>query len=194
MHDIEPHFKWRDRYVASEDERSPFFGRQYNEFQFHQKVYNYYIHPQWDEFGSATLYSKILYCDYDDGYAILEFIGEWNDCLSNDVMFLKQNVINSLIDQRINKIILICDNLMNFHGDDDCYYEEWFGDIGDEGGWICMLDTREHVEDEIRATFIDKYVNLGASFNNINWRSITPKTLFDTVCDRIGTMIRMLPN
>lgn len=194
MHDIEPHFKWRDRYVASEDERSPFFGRQYNEFQFHQKVYNYYIHPQWDEFGSATLYSKILYCDYDDGYAILEFIGEWNDCLSNDVMFLKQNVINSLIDQRINKFILICDNLMNFHGDDDCYYEEWFGDIGEEGGWICMLDTREHVEDEIRATFIDQYVNLGASFNNINWRSVTPKALFDTVCDRIGTMIRMLPN
>ncbi|MBT8218637.1 MAG: hypothetical protein KJP00_02350 [Bacteroidia bacterium] len=194
MHDIEPYFKWRDRYVASEDERSPFYGREYNEFQFHQKVYNYYIHPQWDEFGSATLYSKILYCDYDEGYAILEFIGEWNDCLSNDVMILKQNVINRLIDQSINKFILLCDNLMNFHGDDDCYYEERFGDIGDEGGGSCMLDTREHVEEEIRATFIDQYVNLGESFNNIHWRSITPITLFDTVCDRIGSMIRMLPN
>lgn len=194
MHDIEPHFKWRDTYIASDDERSPFYGREYNEFQFHQKIYNYYIHPQWDEFGSPTLYSKILYCDYDEGYAILEFMGEWNDCLSNDIMFLKQNVIDTLVDQGINKFILICDNLMNFHGDDDCYYEEWFGEIGDEGGWICMLDTRDHVEDEVRSTFIDQYVNLGDSFNNIHWRLVTPKALFETVCDRIGAMIRMLPN
>jgi len=193
MHDLEPHFKWRDRYIASEDARSPYYGRQYNEFQFTQKVYNYYIHPQWDEHGSQTLYSKILYCDYSEGYAIIEFIGEWNDCISNDIMILKENIINKLIDQGINKYILICDNLMNFHGDDDCYYEEWMGDIGDQAGWICMLDTREHIEEEIRDTSIDHYVNLGPSLNGINWRGLTPKGLFQTVLDRMGMMTKALP-
>ena len=74
-----------DHYVASDDLKSPFFNRVYNEFAYHLKVYDHYIHPQWDEFGSQTLYTKILFTDYDEGYAILEFIGEWNDCLFNDI-------------------------------------------------------------------------------------------------------------
>ena len=193
MHDIEPHFKWRDNYIASEDTKSPFFGRHYNEFQFTQKVYNYFIHPQWDEFGSNTLYSKILFCDYQEGFVVIEFIGEWNDCISNDVMILKQNVINQLVDEGVNKFILICDNLMNFHGDDDCYYEEWFSDIGDVGGWICMLDTREHIENEIRDSSIDLYIILGTPFNSINWRSTTPKWLYQTVQERMGSMTKSLP-
>ena len=194
MHDIEPHFKWRDRYVASEDQRSPFFGREYSEFHFHQKVYNYYIHPQWDDFGSSTLYGKILYCDYEERYAILEFIGEWNDCLYNDVMTLKQSVINHLLDEGIDKFILLCDNLMNFHGDDDCYYEEWFLDVSDTGGWICMLDLRDHVETEMKSTLIDSYVNFGMNFNSIPWRSISPKVLFDAVKERLGSTVKLLPN
>ena len=76
MHDIEPYYRWRSHYVASEDPRSPFHGRVYSEFQFTEKIYNYYIHPQWDGFGSATLYLKILYVDYDEGYAMIELIGE----------------------------------------------------------------------------------------------------------------------
>ncbi|MEJ7675142.1 MAG: hypothetical protein WKF59_21170 [Chitinophagaceae bacterium] len=41
-----------------------FYGREYSEFDFSQTVYNYYIHPQWDEFGSSTLYIKVLMADY----------------------------------------------------------------------------------------------------------------------------------
>ena len=81
MHNIEPYFNWRDEYVSEEDDRSPFYGREYNEFQYTTKIYNYFIHPQWDDFGSPTLYTKILHADYDQGFAILEFIGEWNDCI-----------------------------------------------------------------------------------------------------------------
>ena len=33
---------------------------------------------------------EITFVDYDDGYAIMEFIGEWNDCITNDIMFLKE--------------------------------------------------------------------------------------------------------
>ena len=49
MQDIEPYYNWRHLYVAEEDESSPFFGRTYSEFEYSMTLYNYYIHPQWDE-------------------------------------------------------------------------------------------------------------------------------------------------
>ena len=128
MHTIEPYYKWRDRYVASEDKYSPFFGREYSEFTFSNKIYNYYIHPQWDEFGSSTLYAKILFVDYDEQYAIIELIGEWNDCINNDIMFLKREIVDQLQKRGIHTFIICCDNVLNFHASDDSYYEEWFED------------------------------------------------------------------
>ena len=87
MQDIEPFFNWRELYIASEDERSPFYEREYSEFVYTNTIYNFYIHPQWDEFGSNTLYMKVLFADYEQHFAVIEFIGEWNDCLHNDIMF-----------------------------------------------------------------------------------------------------------
>ncbi|MCG8328887.1 MAG: hypothetical protein MI974_14440 [Chitinophagales bacterium] len=181
MHDIEPYYRWREHYVAAEDEHSPFYGRIYDEFRFSNKVYNYYIHPQWDEFGSATLYLKVLYADYYDGYAIIELIGEWNDCLSNDIMFLKRDLIDEMIRQGIHKYILICENVLNFHGSDDCYYEEWYEDVNEEGGWICLLNTLNHVNDEMRDTQLQQYISFGEPFNEVNWRPHKPKVIFKAI-------------
>lgn len=178
MHDIEPHYQWRDKYIASEDARSPFYERQYNEFQFTQKIYNYYIHPQWDAFGSPTLYAKILYTDYDEGYTIIELLGEWNDALQNDIMFFKRNVIDQLAGFGVNKFLVICDNVLNFHGSDDCYYEEWYEEARDEDGWICFANLLDHVEDEMRITNIHHFVNLGGLFNQLSWRTQKPQNLF----------------
>lgn len=97
MHTIEPYYNWRHLYTAEEDEQSPFFGHVYSEFEFSNTVYNYYIHPQWDEIGSRTLYLKIIFVDYDVNYAIIEMIGEWNDAIENDIQTLKRNVIDLLI-------------------------------------------------------------------------------------------------
>ena len=181
MHTIEPHYQWRDHYIASEDERSPFYGRVYDEFRFTQKIYNYFIHPQWDAFGSATLYMKIIFVDYEDGFAIIELIGEWNDCLTNDVMFLKREIADQLMLHGINKFILIAENVLNFHGSDDCYYEEWYDDIKDEGGWICFINILDHVEEEMRDTNLHFYVNFGEIFNDINWRPHKPKMVFKAI-------------
>lgn len=178
MHDIEPFYQWRDQYVASEDQLSPFYGREYSEFYFANKVYNYFIHPQWDEFGSATLYLKVLFADYDEGFTIIELIGEWNDCLYNDVMYLKREVIDHMMSNGIYRFLFICENVLNFHGSDDCYYEEWYDDIKDEGGWICFLNTLEHVEEEMISTRLQYFVNLGDRFCEINWRPHTPQSLF----------------
>ena len=129
MHDIEPFYKWRDDYNSAEDDLSPFYGKEYSEFEFSETIYNFYIHPQWDFFGSPTLYLKIIFADYDKNFAIIEFIGEWNDCITNDIMFLKREIMELLVAQGINKFILLGENILNFHCSDDCYYEEWFQEI-----------------------------------------------------------------
>ena len=178
MHDIEPFYHWRDLYIASEDERSPFYGRVYDEFTYTQAIYNYYIHPQWDVFGSPTLYTKVLYADYDEGFAVLEMLGEWNDCLQNDIMYLKRDVADWMIKSGIYKFILICENVLNFHGSDDCYYEEWNEDIRDNDGWVCLLNLWKHVEEEMLETQLQHFIHFGKYLNQINWRVQEPDQLF----------------
>lgn len=179
MHDIEPYYNWRNLYIASEDEFSPFFGREYSEFEFTSKVYNYLIHPQWDYIGSETLYIKILFVDYDAGYSIIEMIGEWNDCLYNDIMFLYRNVIELMIERNINKFILIGENVLNFHFSDTDYYQEWFESV--EDGWIAALNFQSHVIREFELGQIDYYLAIGGKLDNIPWRTMLPQKLFLTI-------------
>lgn len=176
MHLIEPHYNWRNYYIAEDDPNSPFYGREYSEFMFTERIYDHYIHPQWDNIGSTTLFLKILYCNYEDGFAIIEFIGEWNDCLYNDIMTLKRDIIDELIHLGINKFILIVENVLNFHSSDDCYYEEWFDDLEDDG-WIALINPREHVLTEFIDTNIDQYFVLGGKLNVVNWRTYQPMQL-----------------
>ncbi len=179
MQNIEPFYSWRDLYTASEDERSPFYGAVYSEFEFTNTVYNYFIHPQWDEFGSNTLYVKILFADYDRHFAVLEFIGEWNDALYNDIMFLKREVIEELEREGINKFILIGENVLNFHGSDESYYEEWFQDI--EDGWIAATNFRNHVMNEMQRFNLDSFLVTGGELDDMNWRMANPLDLFAKV-------------
>jgi hypothetical protein len=176
MHDLEPYYSWQHLYIASEDERSPFFGREYSEFEFSNTVYNYFIHPQWDEFGSGTLYLKILSADYEKGFCIIELIGEWNDCLYNDIMYLKRNVIEFLVEEGITKFILIGENVLNFFYSEDSYYQEWFDEI--EDGWIVCINFREHVIKEFEQGNLDYYMAMGGEFNSIPWRTADPVKLF----------------
>jgi len=192
MHDIEPFYGWREKYIASEDERSFFYGSASNEFTFTNKVYNYLIHPQWDSFGTDTLYLKILFVDYDEHFAIIEFIGEWNDCINNDVMFLKRKIIDQLIQNDIYKFILCFDNVLNFHSSDESYYEEWFDDIKEDNGYVCCLNLLEHVNVEMAKHNIHYYLNFGDNFDNINWRKIKPKNLVIQVESILNSQIKSL--
>jgi len=176
MHDLEPYYNWRDHYIASKDKRSPFYRRQYNEFEFTDQIYNYLIHPQWDNFGSSTLFLKILYTDYDEGYTIIELIGEWNDAIHNDIMMLKRDIIEHLIGEGIDKFILIGENVLNFHYSDDCYYEEWFDEV--EDGYIALINFREHVLQEFREINLDHYFVLGGELEEISWRTYNPSQLY----------------
>ena len=181
MHEIEPYFSWRDEYIASNDKLSPFYGRQYSEFHYTQRIYNYYIHPQWDFFGSSTLYCKILYADYKDQFVVIEFIGEWNDAVHNDIMELKRGVIDPLIKKGITKFILIGENVLNFHASDELYYEEWYDDVKDEGGWIVPVNFREHVLHEMKKAKLHHYLNINEAYNNLLWRKFKPAHMLDLV-------------
>jgi len=179
MHEIEPFYEWCDFYVASEDRYSPFYGREYSEFELTNAIYNYLIHPQWDHFGSATLYLKLLMVNDEKQYAIIELIGEWNDTLYNDIMYLYQEVIEPLFDRGIIYYILIGENVLNFHADTSDYYEEWSDNLGD--GWIVCLNFRKHLIDEFTNASIDFYMAMGGKFNELNWRAYSPDELFNKV-------------
>lgn len=181
MHDLEPYYNWRGYYVASEDPYSPFYEREYSEFEFTSKIYDHYIHPQWDQFGSQTLFLKVLYCHYEQGFAIIELIGEWNDLLYNDIMFLKREVIELMMEQGVSKFILIGENVLNFHFSDDSYYEEWFEEVNDVDGWIALMNLRDHVAEDISAANIDSYFVLGGKLNDMRWRTMNPDQLFESV-------------
>lgn len=185
MHSIEPHYSWRSHYRVEEDVNSPFYGKEYSEFEFTESLYDHLIHPQWDNIGSPSLFIKIIYADYREGYSIIELLGEWNDCLHNDIMFLKRDIADHLMGQGINKFILIGENVLNFHYSDDCYYEEWFEDVVEANGWIALLNFNEFVLREFSEIDIDSYFVLGGKLNELNWRTKKPKVLFKKIRDLV---------
>ncbi|HPQ08041.1 MAG TPA: hypothetical protein PK995_02315 [Bacteroidia bacterium] len=184
MHNIEPFYNWRHLYKAEEDSNSPFFGRTYSQFEYTNTIYNFYIHPQWDYIGSETLYIKILFSDYSKNFAIIELLGEWNDTLHNDIMFLKREVIDELIFHGIKYFILIGENVFNFHSSDDSYYQEWKEDI--EDGWIVLVNFRQHVLDEMKNERLFYYLFWSEILNNVQWRKTSPHILFKLINEYIS--------
>ncbi len=183
MHNIEPFHRWLSEYDVSSDTRSPFFGKEYNYDLYTNTIYGYYIDPGWDFIGSETLYIKILYADYQRGFVIIEMIGEWNDALHNDIMHLKRNIVDHLQKISIKQFILIGENVMNFHGSDDCYYEEWFEDV--EDGWIALVGFRDFVLNEMTEYNIDSYLNYGGNLQIDNWRTMKPQVFHKLVDELI---------
>lgn len=179
MHNLEPYYQWRDDYIAAEDERSPFYETEYSEFYYDKQLYNYLIHPQWDSFGSNTLYIKVLFVDYDRQYCIIELIGEWNDAITNDIMILKREILELVMDEGIDKFILVGENVLNFHASDDSYYEEWFQEV--EDGWIAGINFSDHVVHEFRTNSIDYYINFGGELDVLNWRTLKPLQFYKKV-------------
>lgn len=175
MHDIEPFYNWRHLYVSEEDKRSPFYGRIYSEFEFTQTVYNYYIHPQWDDFGSRTLYLKVLLADYEEKYAIIELIGEWNDAIENDIMELKREVLEKFMEEGIYKFILIGENVLNFHSDGQDYYQELAEEVSEKNGWVVCLNMPGPTQHDFRKSRLERYIEL---IELDNWRTYKPFHLF----------------
>ena len=178
MQDIEPFYNWRHLYTAEEDRLSPFYGRTYNEFEYSQTLYNYFIHPQWDDFGSKTLYMKILYTDYDLNFAIIELMGEWNDAIENDNMTIRRDITDHLYKAGITKFILIAENVLNFHSSDDSYYEEWNEQLEDDHGWVVVINMPEQSKYDFKRARLTNYVEL---LELPQWRTLKPDVIFQVI-------------
>jgi hypothetical protein len=96
-------------------------------------------------------------------------------------MILKRDIIDPMLKEGIVRFILIGENILNFHASDDCYYEEWFDDIKDEGGWIALINFRKQVIDEMRSNNIFFYLSTGEKLNSLLWRKLKPRDLHFTV-------------
>lgn len=180
MQDIEPYYNWRHLYTAEEDKLSPFYRRKYSEFEFSNTIYNFYIHPQWDDFGSRTLYMKVLFADYEMNYVIIELLGEWNDAIENDIMTLRRNITDIMLAQGISKFILIAENVLNFHSSDDSYYEDWYEEVEEKGGWIVIIDLPAQSQYDFRQARLTNYVNL---LDFPQWRTLKPEMVFQQMDD-----------
>ena len=183
MHQIEPYYRWLKYYDPELDERSPFYGKEYNYDLYSETIYGYYIDPGWDFMGSETLYIKIIFIDYQQRIAIIELIGEWNDAINNDIMHFKRNVLEHMMMEGIHQFILIGENVMNFHGSDDEYYSEWFEEV--EEGWIVGVNFRDFVVDEMQQYNVDMYINFGGQLNMMNWRTLTPYKFYQAISQLI---------
>lgn len=183
MHDIEPYYNWLKYYDPATDELSPFHGKEYNLDIYSETVYGYYIDPSWDSIGSETLYIKILYTDYTIGFTVIEFIGEWNDAINNDIMTLKRNILEIMLKEGVSKYILIGENILNFHGSDDCYYEEWFDEV--EDGWLAAVSFPDFVQDEFKKYHLDSFINMGGTLQIDNWRTLHPLSFYELVSSLI---------
>ena len=112
-------------------------------------------------------------------FTVIEFLGEWNDAINNDIMHLKRNVLDVMVGEGINKFILIGENVLNFHGSDDSYYEEWFDDV--EDGWIAAVSFPDFVRDEMMKYKLDMYVNMGGTLEIPQWRTLRPEVFYELV-------------
>ena len=178
MQNIEPYYNWRHLYTAEEDEKSPFYGRVYSEFEYNQTLYNYYIHPQWDYFGSKTLYLKLLFIDYDLQFAVIELLGEWNDAIENDIMTLRRNITDELQSRGIIYFVLIAENVFNFHSSDDSYYEDWYEELSDERGWVAILNMPEQSKYDFTKARLSNYVEL---LELLQWRTMKPELIYNFI-------------
>ncbi|MEM0996929.1 MAG: hypothetical protein AAGN35_07615 [Bacteroidota bacterium] len=187
MHNVEPHYGWLKYYDNETDLYSPFQTVEHSEFHYDRQVYQYLAHPQWDTIESESLLVKILYANYEHGYAILELFGVWNDLLENDYRLLTENCLSFLIDAGINRFVFIMENILNVYVDSEDYYDAFQDEM--EEGWICMLRAREHVKREFTAFDLDQYFFWADDLDDLFWRKLKPWQLFDLVDARMRKLL-----
>jgi hypothetical protein len=188
MHDLEPYSRWLYLYDQTEDRLSPFYNRESPESGYHL-LYDHLIHPDWDTIGSETLYVKVLYVNNSMGFAVMELMGEWNDVIGNDIMWLKRKLIDRMLARGIQKFILLGENVLNYHGDEDAYYEEWSEDSPQ--GWVIAMGFRAHITDEWEGMGLSRYMHFGEEWTDAVWRTRHPLQMYWAVSARLNPSLEI---
>ena len=90
-----------------------------------------------------------------------------------------RELIEPLLAENIQHFLVIGENVLNFHGSDDSYYEEWYEQL--EEGWIAPINFREFIWEEWRRYRLDYYLHYGGDLEIENWRTLHPLALFQKV-------------
>lgn len=188
LHHIEPFYGWLNIYSHETDERSPFHEVEHNLFQYDRSVNRIPAHPLWDDIGSESLLVKILYADYQLGYAIIELFGEWNDLFDNDFKLLAENCLTYLIDHGIRRFIMVCENVFHVYPDSDDYYQAMYEELDDDG-WMCILRAREEVWEEMNEYQVAHYFYQSPLLDELPWRKLKPYQLFHLVETRMQQVL-----
>jgi hypothetical protein len=92
---------------------------------------------------------------------------------------LKRHVADLLYEEGIVRYVFFCDNVLNFHATlEDDYYAEWYEELTEERGWVVLVNTRQHLREEMEAAHLDQYLHFGEHFNNLNWRAPKPPHVY----------------
>jgi len=181
--EVEPFYGWLDYYSAERDQRSPFHGVEPSLFEYNRAIYNMPAHPLWDDIESDGLLVKILFAHYKAGFAIVELMGEWNDLHQNDFKLLCENCLTYLVDNGINRIILIAENVFNVWPGTDDYYEAFNEEL--EDGWLFLLRPRDHVRAEFQKYRLAPYLYWNDAIDALHWRKTKPWDLYRAVYEHI---------
>ena len=184
---VEPFYGWLHIYSHEMDERSPYHLAEHSLFEYDRKIYNFNAHPLWDVIDSENLLIKILFVQYEEGYAIIEMLGEWNDLFQNDFKLLCQRCLTHLVDEGVDKFILICENVFHVYLDADDYYQDFASEI--EDGWMCLLRARPHVQQEFVSYGISPYFYWNFALDQLQWRKLKPWQLFEQVQEQYGRLL-----
>ncbi len=187
FHNTEPFYGWLPWYDPEEDENSPFYGEKEEQDAPGPYLYNFPANPFWDDFGSESLLVKILFVSYEEGFAIIELFGEWNDLHLNDFKMLAENVLTVMIDSGIQKFIFICENVFNVYYGDDDYYDALSEEL--EEGWLCVIRCRPQMIEELDRYGIDRYLFRSALLDDVLWRKLKPYELFKIADELINRLL-----
>ena len=91
-----------------------------------------------------------------------------------------------MIDKGIYKFILIGENVLTFHSDGNDYYEEWYEDVKDEGGWIVGINFLPQAIDDFTKARITYYM----MFMEVdNWRTLKPEHFFQKIDNEVMRLL-----
>jgi hypothetical protein len=65
---------------------------------------------------------------------------------------------------------------LNFHSSDDSYYEEWYEQVKDDGGWVVVLNMPAQSQYDFKRSRLTNYVAL---IDLPQWRTMKPKWYFN---------------
>ncbi len=188
LHHIEPFYGWLAWYSHDQDERSPFHEVEHNQFYYDRSINQIPAHPLWDDFGSESLLCKILFADYEKGFAIIELFGEWNDLFDNDFKLFAENCLTYLVDHGIDRFVLICENVFHIYLDQTDYYDAMLDELG-ESGWMCLLRTRQQVKEDLDEYGVSAFFYQSERLDQIPWRRLKPAQLFALIESRMPKLL-----